>query len=93
MVSSLNHHLAIVKLTVHEAYVDLFTSGLIPDPIPADIEWCRPRLQRTKWHDLFNMKDRIEAFQGLWGVMAYLMRETASPEGTGNADASVGDAV
>lgn len=93
MVSSLNHHLAIVKLTVHEAYVDFFTSGFSPDPIPADIEWCRPRLQRTKWHDLFDVKDRVEAFRGLWGIMAYLTRDTSISEGVKNEDAIMGNAA
>lgn len=73
--SSLNHHIAIVKLTVHGAYMDHLSSGTMPDPVPSDPDWCRPRLQRSQWFDLFNMEQRVEAFQGLWAVMSYLNRE------------------
>lgn len=85
MVSSLNHHIAILKLTVHVAYVDYLMSGVIPDPAPDDVLWCKPKLQRSQWFDLFNMEQRVEAFRGLWGVMAYLTRK---PEVSVEADAS-----
>lgn len=51
----------------------------MPDPLPLDEDWCRPKLYRTKWFDLFDKEQRIEAFRGLWGVMAYLCREVEDP--------------
>jgi len=76
MVSSLNHHISFLKLTFHVAYVDYLVSGDMPNPRPKNADWCRPRLQRSQWFDLFEVEQRVEAFRGLWGVMAYLMRET-----------------
>lgn len=85
MVSSLNHHISILKLTVHEAYVDFLVSGAMPNPRPDNARWCRPKLQRSRWLDLFDMEQRVEAFRDLWGVMAYLTREA---EAGGKTDAS-----
>ena len=78
MISSLNHHISILKLTVHDSYTDSITSGLFPSPKPVDKAWCKPRLERTEWLDLFDVDQRIAAFRCLWGVMAYLTRETDS---------------
>ena len=75
MVSSLNHHVSILKLTVHKAYVDALISGAMPDPIPEDAAWCKPKLQRSQWYDLFDLDQRVEAFRGLWGIMTYLTRD------------------
>lgn len=91
MVSSLNHHISILKLTVHEAYLDFLETEKIPThfrpdpPIPADQGWCSPRLERTQWYDLFNVDERVQAFRALWGAMAYLSREIERPT-AGGAD-------
>lgn len=74
MASSLNHHVSIVKFTVHSAYVDYWTTGVLPDPLPSDKDWCRPKIQRTRWFDLFDVEERKEVFVGLWEIMAYLTR-------------------
>ncbi|KAK0283581.1 hypothetical protein LTR35_006040 [Friedmanniomyces endolithicus] len=89
MISSLNHHISIVKLTVHEAYIDNLVSGaplfdlMTGAPGPA-----KPKLQRSRWFDLFDEQQRVEAFRGVWGVMAYLKRDTeASVETCGEPSA------
>ena len=74
MISSLYHHISIVKLTVHCAYLDFLGSGKLPRPLPEQNDWCRPILQRSHWHDLFDMEERVLAFRGIWGVMEYLNR-------------------
>lgn len=79
MVSSLNHHLSILKLTVHDAYTEYIRTEEFPDPPPEDLNWCSPKLQRTQWYDLFDMEQRVEAYRALWGVMAYLTRDIVSP--------------
>lgn len=86
MVSSLNHHISIVKLTVHGAYIEYLQSETLPKPTPADKEWCSPRLQRSQWFDLLNVDQRIEAFRALWGVLAYLTREVDPPTQAGAED-------
>lgn len=87
MISSLNHHIALLKLHVHQAYVDFITYGRLPETEPEDPDWCSPKLQRTKWYDLFSVEDRTEAMRGLWGVMSYLLRaRDAGPEDTAMKD-------
>lgn len=81
MVSALYHHISILKLTVHDAYLDYILTGTPPSPFPTDPGWCSPRLERTEWFDLFNVERRIAAFRALWAVMAYMTREEASREG------------
>jgi len=74
MISSLNHHISIVKLTVHNAYMDYLVSGTLPVPTPGQSDWCRPRLERSEWLDLFDKEQRVLAFRGIWGIMDYLTR-------------------
>lgn len=38
--------------------------------------WYALRLHRSRWFNLFSAEDRIEAMRGIWGVMAWLMRDT-----------------
>lgn len=74
MISSLNHHISLLRLHVHPAYMRYITEGKLPDEAPADPSWCSPKLQRTRWYDLFSAEDRAEAMRAVWGTMAYLMR-------------------
>ncbi|KAF2739460.1 hypothetical protein EJ04DRAFT_326482 [Polyplosphaeria fusca] len=74
MVSSLNHHISVLKLRVHKFYIRFVTDGVLPENAPLDPYWLSPTLHRTRWYDLFNVEDRTEAMRGLWGIMAYLMR-------------------
>ena len=76
MVSCLNHHLSILKMTVHTAYIDYLTSEVLPNPPPEDDNWCRPTMSRSPWFDMFEKSQRLDALRGLWGVIAYLTRET-----------------
>ncbi|KAI7602614.1 hypothetical protein D0864_14925 [Hortaea werneckii] len=80
MVSSLNHHICILKLTVHVAYIDYLVSGGMPEPRAQGEEWDRPRLQRSQWYDLFAMDQRVDAYRALWGVISYLTRESVVAE-------------
>ena len=80
MVSSINHHISILKLTVHTAYVDYLITGDFPEPLPNTADWCRPRLQRSQWYDFYSKEQRVEAFRSLWGVLSYLNHEISSGE-------------
>jgi len=46
---------------------------VIPAEQP-DFPWYAPKVQRTKWYDLFSPEDRTEAMRCIWGVMSYAMR-------------------
>jgi hypothetical protein len=80
MVSSLNHHISLLRLRIHPAYLEYITEGRLPEKTPSDVDWCSPKLQRTRWFDLFDIKDRTEAMRGLWGIMSYLMRADTGGE-------------
>jgi hypothetical protein len=80
MVSSLNHHISVLCLRVHPSYLQHLTEGTLPDEAPSDPGWFSPKLQRTRWFDLFNVDDRTEAMRGLWGIMSYLMRKEEKTE-------------
>jgi len=74
MISSLNHHISVVRLQIHRLYLQYITEGNISEkPLP-DTTWFSPKLQRTRWFDLFSTEDRTEAMRGIWGVISYLMR-------------------
>jgi hypothetical protein len=76
MVSSLNHHISLLRLHVHPLYLQYLTDGILPQDAPAEADWCSPKLQRTRWFDLFNVSDRTEAMRGIWGIMSYSMRKS-----------------
>ncbi|KAF2807799.1 uncharacterized protein BDZ99DRAFT_420347 [Mytilinidion resinicola] len=82
MVSSLNHHVSILKLRVHPLYVQFLTDGVLPRNLPKDEQWASPVLHRTRWYDFFVVEDRIELMRGLWGIMGYLMRQEENVDTT-----------
>lgn len=79
MLSSINHHLAILHLRVHRRYIDVLASSksdFSPDSDTADQPWYVLKLRRTRWYDLFDAKERLEIFQGVWLIFHYMMRKT-----------------
>ncbi|KAI9666589.1 MAG: hypothetical protein M1821_004525 [Bathelium mastoideum] len=80
LVSSMNHHISILKLRVHAAYIAYITHGEWPDPAPNEEDWDKPLLQRSSWYDLFNMEQRAEAMRGIWGALTYQTRALGIPE-------------
>jgi len=82
MVSSLFHHISILRLDVSFNYLEYLAKGTTPAFSQADTSWCSPKMCRTKWYDLLIAEDRTEALRCLWGVMSYMLRtgETARPE-------------
>ncbi|KAF2273963.1 uncharacterized protein EI97DRAFT_460640 [Westerdykella ornata] len=87
MVSSLNHHISILKLRVHRLYLRFLEEGTLPEhkQDPSDLPWFSPSLQRTKWFDLFKVEDRTEAMRGLWGIMHFLMQSREKTAGSEDA--------
>ncbi|KAK4931331.1 hypothetical protein LTR28_011571 [Elasticomyces elasticus] len=89
LISMLVHHISIVKLTTHDAYVEYLESARLPAPPPAEADWCSPKLQRSHWFDLFDTQQRLEAFRAVWAVAAYLMFRTRE-EKDGEGDVAMG---
>lgn len=88
LVSCLFHHVSILKLTIHSAYTHYLTTGILPQPTPAEEDWCSPPLERTEWYDLFDQESRVDAFRCIWGVMEYATRDVATG---GSGAVSTGD--
>ena len=79
MLSSINHHLAILHVRVHRRYLEILTSGeslFPPDSDVADNPWYVLKLRRTRWYDLFDANERLEIFKGVWRIFHYMMRKT-----------------
>ncbi|RDI77508.1 Uncharacterized protein Vi05172_g12502 [Venturia inaequalis] len=47
LVSSLNHHISILKLSVHSAYLEYLLTGMMPMVSPEDESWSSPEIVRS----------------------------------------------
>ncbi|KAJ5287048.1 hypothetical protein N7478_002734 [Penicillium angulare] len=77
MVTSINHHIAILHLRVHRRYIDILTSGESDFPEESDNPdqpWHVLKLQRSRWYDLLDAKDRVEGLKGVWSLFHYQQR-------------------
>lgn len=76
MISSINHHVSILHLRVHRRYLDILTHGDSTFPPTEGEPWHVLKLQRTRWFDLFDANDRIEALKGVWQLFHHQLRQT-----------------
>lgn len=86
LISSINHHVSILRLKVHKSYISFIETGEAPSqtqPTSSDNDsdtklesppWFVLELRRSKWYDIFSADDRVEVMRGIWGIMAWLMR-------------------
>ncbi|TVY26465.1 hypothetical protein LHYA1_G003553 [Lachnellula hyalina] len=72
LVSSLNHHVSIVRVRVPDKLLSTLDGNEQED-------WGRMNMWRSKWYDLFIAKERVDAMQVVWGMIAYLMRKVEDP--------------
>ncbi|MCJ1477866.1 hypothetical protein MMC13_006539 [Lambiella insularis] len=70
LVSSVNHHISLVRLRVHPQYLDYLANGGDPTGQP----WFTLPMDRSRWFDLLVPEDRKAALRGVWGVVGWLMR-------------------
>ena len=86
IISSLNHHISILRFRIAQQYTDFLTnlsiSSSTPSPIsPSDAShqaWSVLSVHRSRWYDLLKAEDRGEVVRGIWGIMGWLMRNTES---------------
>ena len=83
LVSSVAHHLSILRVRVPMQYLDFITKGPGPNRtsekesfIPADQPWFKLDVQRSEWFDLLQAEGRAQAMRGVWGVVRWMMRDT-----------------
>jgi hypothetical protein len=89
LVSAMNHHVSLVRMRVHRQYLEWIGEGKMPaagataeSKIEKEDEgWESPVVTRTRWWDLFNREDRMEAVRAVWGVLSYLMRGVEEEDG------------
>jgi hypothetical protein len=77
LISALNHHVSVVKLRVHDEYLNYLETGEFRgqkqlEELPED--WSSPSVTRTRWYDLLKAEERAEAFVKIWGVAGFLSR-------------------
>ena len=91
MISSLNTHIGILHLRVHPDYLlwlsdSLDTYSYLDAKDQSGNEQVGPRhilhIRRSKWYNLFDIEDRIEALKGIWMIMRWMMRSDDVPEET-----------
>jgi hypothetical protein len=70
VISAINHHVSILKVNIHPEMLKYLQEGG-----EIDMEWYGIGVQRTRWFDLFDKGDRVEAMRGFWGLMGWMMRD------------------
>lgn len=80
VVSSLFHHISILRVRVPMRLLDVFAGALEEGGTRS---WGRLEVWRSPWYDLFMPQERMEAFRVLWGMNVWLMRKTDEGEGGG----------
>ena len=77
MISSVNHHVALLRMKVHPDYLAWLESGKSVSQEEADDGLRKDVLyvQRTTWFDMFDVQARKEFLTVLWRVMCWLNRD------------------
>lgn len=84
LLSSLNHHVSIIRVRVPISLLDEL-EGAKMTAEEGEREKCI--MWRSKWFDMFLAADRVEAMTYIWGMMAYMMRKV---DGDGRAGTEAG---
>ena len=82
LVSSLNHHISVLRMRVSDRYLAWLQGGggreesaSSEESFQAQANSGMLQLWRTKWYDLFIPEERLEAQKGVWNVMGWLMKQ------------------
>lgn len=89
MLSSVNHHLALVKMKVHPEYLEWLESG--HKVIAEEVDGFRRDVvyvERGKWFDMFDVQARKELLSALWQLFSWLNRDFID-SGSGNTSAKL----
>ncbi|KAI5466481.1 hypothetical protein BGZ63DRAFT_376301 [Mariannaea sp. PMI_226] len=73
VVSSLFHHISILRVRVPNRLLGALDGA--PDPDPTKRGWGKVDAWRSEWYDLFQVDQRVEAMKLVWVMMAYQMRK------------------
>ncbi|KAK5061482.1 hypothetical protein LTR84_008026 [Exophiala bonariae] len=79
LLSAANHHVCMLKLQVHEEYLEWLEKGEVVKVENGSVsEEQRKRnvlyVTRSRWYDLFEVEQRKELLTGIWKVMCWVNR-------------------
>ena len=77
-VSSINHHVAIMKMRISKRYLQWLETGDVEKRDDGREDDCL-KVWRTKWFDMFDVEARKEFLIGLWRIMSWLCRHEVLP--------------
>ncbi|KAI1264562.1 hypothetical protein F5Y18DRAFT_73746 [Xylariaceae sp. FL1019] len=91
VISSLFHHLSVLRVRVPNRLLEVLDGAPGHDPENEKDgskarSWGKLEIWRSKWFDLFQVEERLEAMRLIWGMMAWAMRKT-----DGGGDAAMKD--
>jgi len=79
LLSAVNHHLCLMRLSVHESYLEWLETGKTVHPDETMSEGQRqPQVlyvSRSNWYNLFDIGDRKELLTGIWRVLCWVNRD------------------
>lgn len=79
LLSAVNHHVCLMRLSVHEDYLEWLETGKTVHPDGNASEDQRQRhvlyVSRSQWYDLFDIAQRQELLTGIWRVLCWMNRD------------------
>ena len=89
LVSSMNHHISILRMRVSDRYLAWLQGGgggegiVSEEGLQAHAKSGVLEMWRSKWYDLFIPEERVEAQKGFWCVMSWLTKHENRGEEAG----------
>ena len=85
MVSAANHHACILKLSVHESYLEWLETGKTQSDSSKPLHAASKGehmlyISRSPWFDLFEIEQRKELLTGIWRILSWINRDEVSKE-------------
>ena len=83
LISSVHRHISFTHVHIAAPYLHFLEKGNLPNPNHELIkdeksEWCDLKMRKSRWFDLGNPNDRVEAAKLTSGVLAFLLRNEDS---------------
>ena len=83
LISTVHSHISITHVHLSGPYLRFLETGNLPNPEHELIkddksEWCEFKMKKTKWYDLGEPEDRVEAARAITGILAFLTRNEQS---------------
>lgn len=76
MVTSVNHHVALLRMKVHQQYLEWLETGAeVVEEVVESLRKDVLHVQRSTWFNMFDIQDRREFLIALWRLMCWLNRE------------------